>query len=433
VLNSAYVDWQSEYNTVGQSAPTSNQTIGRGSFLSQVTITPSTSASTIDDAVIQSELNAQITAGHLPAPTTDGQGNTNTIYMVFFPHGKTITQGGSNSCQAGGFCGYHGTFLRSTKSLYYGVMPDMQAGSGCETGCGSAPSTFQNATSVASHELIETITDAEVGLATVNGPPLGWYDVTNGEIGDICNTQQGTIVGGDGFSYTVQQEFSNVANDCIVSRGVSQDFSLSLSPSSVSIAAGSSGGITVTTAIVTGSAETINLTVSGLPSGVTGSFSPASVSAGGSSTLTITTSGAAAAGATNFTVTGTAVTGSHTAGGTLTVTSVGGGLFNGDFETGTLASWTSAGTAGVTSASHGGAFAARLGSTLPTNGDSSIQQSFTASATAVSLSLWYHEVCPDSVTYDWALVTLQDTTAGTTATVLPKTCATNAWTQQTSP
>ena len=437
VLNSAYVDWLSEYDTNTLPAPTSNQAIGRGSFLSQVTITPSVTGSTIDDSVVKTELAAQITAGNLPAPTTDAQGNTNTIYMVYFPHGKTISQGGSNSCQSGGFCGYHGTFVRNGKSLYYGVLPDMQVGSGCDTGCGTAPSTFQNATSVSSHELFETITDAEVGIATVVGPPLGWYDNTNGEIGDICNAQQGNIVGGDGFTYTVQQEFSNVANDCIVSRSVVQDFSLSLSPSSVSIVTGFSGTITVNTAVVTGSPEAISLAISGLPSGVTGAFSPASVSAGGTSTLTLTVSGAAVLGTTNFTVTGTALSGPHSAGGTLTVTSGGGGggggLLNGDFELGNLTSWSIAGTAGVTTASHGGAWAARVGSTSPTNGDSSIQQSFTADANASSLSLWFHEVCPDTVTYDWALVTLQDTTAGTTATLLPKTCTTNAWTQLTSP
>ena len=46
--------------------------------------------------------------------------------------------------------------------------------------------------------MIETVTDAEVGMASAFGPPLAWYDTTNGEIGDICNAQQGTIVGGDG-------------------------------------------------------------------------------------------------------------------------------------------------------------------------------------------------------------------------------------------
>ena len=46
-------------------------------------------------------------------------------------------------------------------------------------------------------------------------PPLAWYDRNNGEIGDICNGQQGTTVGGDGVTYVIQLEFSNAANNCV--------------------------------------------------------------------------------------------------------------------------------------------------------------------------------------------------------------------------
>lgn len=104
VTNSAYIDWQSEYNTVGvvpqDGGASSNQTIGRGTFAGKIAITPNSArnGSTITDAQIQTELKAQITAGVLPMP------DANTLYMVHFPAGKTISQGGSNSCAAGGFC-----------------------------------------------------------------------------------------------------------------------------------------------------------------------------------------------------------------------------------------------------------------------------------------------------------------------------------------
>ena len=204
VMNSAYVDWLKEYNTP-------SQTIGRGSFLGKVQVAPARSrnGATISDRSIQSEISAQITAGKLPVP------DANTIYMVNFPKGKRISQGGSSSCVSGGFCAYHGTFKRNGTNVYYGVLPDMSAGSGCDQGCGSS-TPFNNQTSVASHELIETITDAEVGLATVVGPPLAWYDTTYGEIGDICNASQGTITASDGRTYTVQKEWSNSSNACIV-------------------------------------------------------------------------------------------------------------------------------------------------------------------------------------------------------------------------
>src|SRR6185312_5238246 len=109
------------------------QVFGNGTFGGLFQIVPSSAnnGSTISDTQIQSELLAQITAGHLPAPVLDAAGNPNTLYMIFFPPGKTITQGGSSSCVAGGFCAYHGTTssLFNNKHVLYGVMPDMQAGS----------------------------------------------------------------------------------------------------------------------------------------------------------------------------------------------------------------------------------------------------------------------------------------------------------------
>src|SRR5262249_7737346 len=67
------------------------------------------------------------------------------------------------------------------------------------------------------------------------------------------------------------------------------DFSVSVSPTSGSVTAGSSATATVSTAVTAGSAQTVSLSASGLPSGATASFSPASVTSGGSSTLTIST------------------------------------------------------------------------------------------------------------------------------------------------
>ena len=211
VLNSPYVDWLTEYNTA-------SQTIGRGTFAGQAAIVPAAAnnGAFITDAQIQAELSAQIQAGTLPAPIHDASGGPSTYYAVFFPHGKTISLGGALSCQT--FCAYHGTIANAggKGEITYGVHPDFQSGSGCELGCGAAATAFGDLTQVASHELIETITDPEVGLAPFIGPPLAWYDPAFGEIGDICNNQNGQVVGGDGVTYDVQREFSNAVGDCIV-------------------------------------------------------------------------------------------------------------------------------------------------------------------------------------------------------------------------
>ena len=207
------------------------------------------------------------------------------------------------------------------------------------------------------------------------------------------------------------------------------DFSISASPSSVSIAQGGSGTSTISTATTSGSAQTVSISVSGVPSGASASLNPTSVTSGGSSTLTIN-SGTAAAGAYTLTITGAGQT-THTTSVALTITSSGGGgngISNGGFESGSFSGWTVAGasTAVVSSGCHGGSYCGRAGSTSPTNGDSTISQTFTANATG-TLTAWYDESCPDTITYDWASITLTDNTAGTSATLLAKQCATTGW------
>jgi hypothetical protein len=164
-------------------------------------IVDTNSTRSIKDSAIQSRLKTLITGGKLPAP------NANTYYPVHFPSGMSISMGSSRSCVQ--FCAYHGTFVLNGVNVNYGVIPDIGQ-AGCAGGCGG--STVQNNTdSVASHELVEATTDPAVGLATVFGPPLGWYDqVDNGEIGDLCNAIQGTAAG-----FTVQKEWSNSAAACV--------------------------------------------------------------------------------------------------------------------------------------------------------------------------------------------------------------------------
>jgi subtilisin family serine protease len=129
------------------------------------------------------------------------------------------------------------------------------------------------------------------------------------------------------------------------------DFSISVSPTSRTTAAGGSVTATVNTATTSGSAQTVSLSASGLPAGASASFNPASVTSGGSSTMTITTAGTTPAGTYSVTITGTGTSATHTTPFSLTVTGGGGGcgspgqkLANSGFESGNT-SWTA--TAGV--------------------------------------------------------------------------------------
>jgi len=215
VTNGPYLDLLAEYSTAGISfqGTTTDEMIGRGSQVGVFSITPSVSGSQLDDSAIQTEIIAQIQAGNIPAPMTDALGFVNTLYMVHFPLGITITEGGLKSCVPGGFCGYHGTFARLGKDIPYGVLPYMGPGSSCYSSCGGS-TELENTTSVSSHELAESITDTGVGLAMSFGPPLAWYDVTNGEIADICN-QESAYQTYNGHSWFVQSLFSNLQSNCV--------------------------------------------------------------------------------------------------------------------------------------------------------------------------------------------------------------------------
>jgi hypothetical protein len=316
ITNSTFMDMLSEYNTTISGG--TNQTIGHGTFDGQFTIIPSVTGSTIDDTQIQPELLAQITAGHLPSPVTDAAGNVNTLYMIYFPPGITITQGGSSSCVGGGFCAYHGTTSNTfqSKHVLYGIHPDMQAGSGCAQGCGNS-TVFNNYTSVSSHEFAEAVTDADVGIATTFAAPLAWMDMNNGEIGDICNAQQGTFVA-NGTTYTIQLEFSNAANNCILPPAAANpNFSLSASPTSLTVTQGSSGSTTIKETPSGGFTGSVTLSASGLPSGVTASFGTNPTT--GTSVLTFTASATATTGTSTVTITGTSGSLTHTTTVSLTV------------------------------------------------------------------------------------------------------------------
>jgi pseudomonalisin len=269
---------------------------------------------------------------------------------------------------------------------------------------------------------------------TGTGPTI-FHDITSGN-----NSVPGVTGFNCGTGYDAVTGVGTVDANAMVnnwSGSATPDFAISASPTSVSAMQGSSTTSTITTTVSGGFNNAVSLSATGAPTGTTVAFSPTSIAApgNGSSTMTVTVGAATATGTYSITVTGTGGSTSHTAVVTLTVTSSGGGgggVSNGGFETGTLSGWTSTGVAAVnTSAKHTGTYGAQLGNGSPST-DSTISQTFTMPATSPSLSFWYANTCPDTVTYDWATATVTDNVTSTTTTLLAKTCtATPAWTQVT--
>jgi MYXO-CTERM domain-containing protein len=283
VLQSPLFTLVQEYNTVNPA-----QTIGTGTFGGVVYDTDAPIDPVATDATIQRELARLIDLGRLPANTPG-----NRLYAIYFPPGMGIVQSsGGASCQA--FCAYHDTFTLNGKNHYYEVIPDYTVPGpfgDCTTGCGSNPTPLEDQMSGASHELIEAVTDPGVGLVLAFGPPLGWYDPSNGEVGDIC-----AYVVSEGLTnnFIVQNEWSNTYNAC-VDHVPSSTVSLDVSPATQKIAPGDSAEFQVTVT-KTGGADLDVTPVAPdqfLPSGFTVTFDPPTISGSGTSTMTVTTDPAA--------------------------------------------------------------------------------------------------------------------------------------------
>jgi cellulose 1,4-beta-cellobiosidase len=113
-------------------------------------------------------------------------------------------------------------------------------------------------------------------------------------------------------------EFAQLVQDAYPVIPSSTAAGFSISASGVSVMQGTTATSSITVSAINGFTGTVALTVSGLPTGVTAAFSPASVSGSAGSTLTFTASNTATVGAATVTVTGTS--GSTTETGTLTLT-----------------------------------------------------------------------------------------------------------------
>lgn len=205
------------------------------------------------------------------------------------------------------------------------------------------------------------------------------------------------------------------------------DFSISASPSSVSIAQGSLGTSTISTSVVNGFNSAVSLSASGLPTGATASFSPTSIGApgSGSSTMTINVGASTPTGTSTITVTGTGGGKTHTTTVGLTVTASTGTqlLGNTGFENGSTnpAPWSV--TSGVVNNStseppHAGTWDAWLDGYGTTHTDTVSQQvTIPSTITTATLTFWLHIDTAETSTTT-AFDTLKVQVKNTSGTVL---------------
>jgi kumamolisin len=111
-----------------------------------------------------------------------------------------------------------------------------------------------------------------------------------------------TITGTDANTGTI---INSTTVSLTVTAPVTGGFTLSASPTSVSVRRGSSGSTTITSTVTGGFSSSVALSASGLPANVTASFSPASITGTGTSTLKFTATSRATTGTSTVTITGT--------------------------------------------------------------------------------------------------------------------------------
>jgi kumamolisin len=166
-----------------------------------------------------------------------------------------------------------------------------------------------NQQAAANGETIGFINPIIYPAAEGSGYSTDFHDITSGSCGTFSAATGFDLCTGWGSPNT-----TGIIN--LLAGSATPSFTLSASPSSVTITQGGSGTSTITVTDLGGFSGSVTLAASGLPSGVTAGFSPNPTT--GTSTLTLTASATATTGSATVTITGTS--GSLTATATVSLT-----------------------------------------------------------------------------------------------------------------
>jgi len=172
-----------------------------------------------------------------------------------------------------------------------------------------------------------------VALSVANGFTGSVSLTTSGLPSGVTASFSPTSISGNGTSKLTLTASSSVKNGSAMvtitgtsgstaaatTIALSVDFALSVAPSAQTVTAGTHVSYKTTITMKSGFAGTVDLSVSGLPAGATGTFTPPSLSASGTSTLTISTTSTTPTGTYTPAITGTSGSLTETANVTLVI------------------------------------------------------------------------------------------------------------------
>jgi hypothetical protein len=152
--------------------------------------------SVMNDADLAKQLADLVTNAIVPQP--DGE----TIYMFYIPQATTLYRAGGLMCTQ--LAGYHELDVAGGQLVPMAVVADCDG-------------TIENVTRLASHELIEAVTDPTYNGWYVDGPADSrWANAYGQEVADLCQFGPNTTEGG----WTVERYWSPLAaasgaNPCV--------------------------------------------------------------------------------------------------------------------------------------------------------------------------------------------------------------------------
>jgi hypothetical protein len=152
-------------------------------------------------------------SGNAPASLTDKgdlfggavQPEAGVLYGFFVPVGTTVDDGTGSKCCTD-YDGYHADAAVGSLDVPYFIA------CACPMFDGPNIGDLQQLTTVAGHELVETVTDPfQNGFGQTDDAHAIWTIVSDGEVADLCQFNDTTYWQPSDMSYTVQRTWSNRA------------------------------------------------------------------------------------------------------------------------------------------------------------------------------------------------------------------------------